>query len=51
MGARKRRALTAAAAEYRALAGWRGEIRFAVVSVLVGTGGEVDAIELIEDPF
>jgi putative endonuclease len=51
VGPRKRRAMTAAAAEYRALAGWRGEIRFAVVSVLVGPAGKVDSIELIEDPF
>jgi putative endonuclease len=51
VGARKRRALSAAAAEYRALAGWRGEIRFAVVSVLVGPAGEPTSIELIEDPF
>ncbi|MEP7105409.1 MAG: YraN family protein [Chloroflexota bacterium] len=51
VGARKRRALMAAAAEYRALAGWRGEIRFAVVSVLVGGAGEAASIELIEDPF
>jgi putative endonuclease len=51
VGAHKRRALSAAAAEYRALAGWRGEIRFAVVSVLVGPAGEPASIELIEDPF
>jgi putative endonuclease len=31
VGPRKRRALVAAAAEYRALARWRGPIRFAVV--------------------
>ena len=51
VGPRKRRALGAAAAEYRALAGWRGEVRFAVVSLLVGREGEVRSIELIEDPF
>ncbi len=43
--ARKRRALGAAAAEYRALAGWHGPIEFAVVSV------QGDELELIEDPF
>ena len=46
VGPRKRRALNAAAAEYRALAGWRGPIDFAVVTI---TGGEEP--ELIEDPF
>ena len=50
VGPGKRRALMAAAAEYRALAGWRGPIRFAIV----GLTGNVDAgfvAELIEDPF
>jgi len=46
VGARKRRALMAAAAEYRALAGWRGPIDFAVVSIREGSEPE-----LIEDPF
>jgi putative endonuclease len=46
VGPRKRRALQAAAAEYRALAGWRGPIDFAVVAVHGGTDPE-----LIEDPF
>jgi putative endonuclease len=46
VGARKRRALMAAAAEYRALAGWRGPIDFVVVSILDGAEPE-----LIEDPF
>ena len=50
VGARKRRALLAAAAEYRALAGWRGPIRFAIVS-LVGDLEHGFAAELIEDPF
>ena len=50
MGPRKRRALLAAAAEYRALAEWRGPVRFAVVCVTVGQEGELDA-ELVEDPF
>ena len=50
VGARKRRALTAAAAEYRALAGWRGPIRYAVVGLTVRTDGGFD-LELIEDPF
>lgn len=46
VGGRKRRALNAAAAEYRALAGWRGPIDFAVVAI-DGDGQP----ELIEDPF
>ncbi len=46
VGPRKRRALRAAAAEYRALAGWRGPIEFAVVAVREGAEPE-----LIEDPF
>ena len=46
VGARKRRALNAAAAEYRALAGWRGPIDFAVVAIEAGSEPE-----LIEDPF
>lgn len=50
VGARKRRALVAAAAEYRALAGWRGRIRFAVVALTVGRDGDFQA-ELVEDPF
>jgi len=49
VGARKRKALKAAAAEYRALADWRGRIRFAVVGL---TGDPVSGFkaELIEDP-
>jgi putative endonuclease len=47
---RKRKALTSAAAEYRALAGWRGPIRFAVVGLTVDPEGGFEA-ELIEDPF
>lgn len=43
---RKRRALLAAAAEYRALAGWRGPIDWVVVSIRVG-----EEPELIENPF
>jgi putative endonuclease len=46
VGARKRRALMAAAAEYRALAGWRGPIDFAVVAIREGADPE-----LIEAPF
>jgi putative endonuclease len=49
VGSRKRRALMTAAAEYRALAGWRGPIRFAVVALLGGP--ERFEVELIEDPF
>lgn len=50
VGTRKRRALMAAAAEYRALAGWRGRIRYAVVGLTVKPGGGFTS-ELIEDPF
>ena len=50
VGPRKRRAMMAAAAEYRALAGWRGPIRFAVVGMTVEPAGGLRA-ELIEDPF
>jgi putative endonuclease len=50
VGSRKRRALMAAAAEYRALAEWRGPIRYALVGLTVKRGGGFDA-ELIEDPF
>ena len=51
VGTRKRRALESAAREYRALAGWRGPIRFAVFSLLVGADGSIKDAELIEDPF
>jgi putative endonuclease len=50
VGLRKRKALMAAAAEYRALAQWRGTIRYAVVGLTVRADGGFDA-ELIEDPF
>lgn len=50
VGSRKRRALASAAAEYRALADWRGPIRFAVVGLTVGADGAFVA-ELIEEPF
>lgn len=50
VGPRKRRALMAAAAEYRALAGWRGPIRFAVIGLL-GDADRGFTVELIEDPF
>ena len=48
---RKRRSLMAATAEYRALAQWRGRIRFAVVSVLVDEDTNLTSVELIDDPF
>jgi putative endonuclease len=48
--ARKRRALIAAAAEYRLLSGWRGRIRFALVG-LTSNGDGTFAAELVEDPF
>jgi putative endonuclease len=50
VGARKRRALMSAAAEYRALAEWRGPVRYAVVGVTVAPDGGLVA-ELVEDPF
>ena len=50
VGTRKRRALMAAAAEYRALANWRGTIRYAVVGLTVRPSGGFDG-ELVEDPF
>jgi len=50
VGSRKRRALMSAAAEYRALAGWRGPLRYAVVGLVVNAEGGFDA-ELLEDPF
>ena len=50
VGAHKRRALRAAAAEYRALAGWRGRIRYAVIGLTVKPGGGF-TLELVEDPF
>ncbi len=50
VGARKRRALQSAAAEYRALAGWRGPIRYAVVGLTDDGEGGFHA-ELIEDLF
>jgi putative endonuclease len=48
--ARKRRSLMAGAAEYRALAGWRGRIRYAVVGLTMKPDGGFTS-ELIEDPF
>jgi putative endonuclease len=50
VGTHKRRALMAAAAEYRALASWRGRIRYAVVGLTVKPDGGFTS-ELIEDPF
>ena len=50
VGERKRRALAAAAAEYRALAGWSGPIDFEVVSVRFGPDGR-PAVELLDDVF
>jgi putative endonuclease len=50
VGSRKRRALMSAAAEYRALAEWRGPIRYAIVGHTVKSAGAFDA-ELVEDPF
>jgi putative endonuclease len=50
VGPKKRRALASAAAEYRALAGWRGPIAFAIVAVTVRSDGELEA-SLIDDAF
>lgn len=50
VGSRKRKALLAAAAEYRALSEWRGPIRYAVVCVTVTKDSGLEA-ELVEDPF
>jgi putative endonuclease len=50
VGPRKRRALAAAAAEYRLLAGWKGSIRYAVVSLVGKPEGGFES-EVIEDPF
>jgi len=49
VGARKRHALMAAAAEYRALSEWRGPIHYAVVGVTIHE--QKFEVELIEDPF
>lgn len=50
VGTRKRRSLMTAAAEYRALSGWRGPIRYAVIGLIVKPDGGFRS-ELIEDPF
>lgn len=50
VGPRKRRALAAAASEYRMLAGWKGPIRYAIVGLVASPDGGFDT-ELIEDPF
>ncbi len=50
VGPRKRRALAAAAAEYRLLAGWKGPIRYAVVGLVTRPDGGFDG-EVIEDAF
>lgn len=48
VGPRKRRALAAAAAEYRALGDWRGPIDYAVVALIVDRTGRVIGSELVE---
>jgi putative endonuclease len=50
VGPRKRRALAAAAAEYRLLAGWKGPIRYAVVALVGKPDGGFES-EITEDPF
>lgn len=49
--ARKRRALAAAAAEYRLLADWRGPIDYAVVALTVNSAGSVSTAEVVEGPL
>lgn len=51
VGPAKRRALLAASAEYRALAGWRGQIEFAVVGLVMDRAGNVISADLVENPF
>ncbi len=46
---RKRRALGAAASEYRLLSGWHGEIGFAVVSLVMGYDGSILSAEVVEE--
>jgi putative endonuclease len=48
---RKRRALRAAAAEYRALSEWRGPIHFAVIAIRADPDGSVRTLDFLEDPF
>jgi putative endonuclease len=50
VGPRKRRALAAAAAEYRLLAGWKGPIRYVVVALVSKPEGGFDS-SVTEDPF
>jgi putative endonuclease len=50
VGARKRRALAAAASEYRLLVGWKGPIRYAIVGLVSKPDGGFEG-EVIEDPF
>jgi putative endonuclease len=51
VGSKKRRALASAAAEYRALGGWHGPIRFGVVSLVLERDGRVLESDVVEDPF
>ena len=48
VGPRKRRALAAAAAEYRVLAGWRGPLEFAVLALTMRNGA-VTSVELLDE--
>ena len=50
VGPRKRQALAAAAAEYRALAGWRGPIEFAIAAVTLREGA-APVVELLDWAF
>jgi putative endonuclease len=50
VGTRKRRALAAAASEYRLLAEWKGPIRYAIVGLVSKPDGGFEG-EVIEDPF
>jgi putative endonuclease len=51
VGRRKQAALAAATSEYRLLAGWRGPVAFALVCITTDRAGDVQTIELVEDPF
>lgn len=48
VGPQKRRALESAAAEYRAMADWRGPIDHAIVALIVDRGGKLVSAELIQ---
>ena len=47
----KRAAMQAAASEYRALSGWRGDIGYAIVAVEPDAGGRLRVAGVTIDPF